>query len=255
MFCYIRNISVFILISLGILVVSSCHESEGNLLECQELSNIQAKLMPFQVETGDTTSMWKKSVLRLYWRENDTIGVFPFSGTQIGFPLTNSAGLDCALIGTKGSGLKKDTLFFAYSPYICDQNLDLSQIPVGRNYQKQIGNGSYDHICQTDYLKFASAHIKGDMEGAVFYFKPLYSIIHVVLHLPMECIYNYVALETSGRFLKKATYDLIEGKLDKTEQSTLEVLSLNNIKIDNKDSSYLDLYIFTRRFVGEHHKT
>lgn len=97
------------------------------------------------------------------WSENDTIGIFPNTGDQVSFAMSEGAGTQTATFSGGGWALKSSATYSAYYPYDF-YNRDMTKIPVSYEGQTQNGNNNTDHIGAYDFM---AASVATPSNGAV----------------------------------------------------------------------------------------
>ena len=234
------------------LMIQSCSEvveitDEKEVID-SELNHISATLGSYKYDgtegtTRSTVITDANNDLQLVWGENDTIGIFPTTGFQVAFPMSGVAGQKSASFDGGGWGLKTESAYSAYYPMIGQFYLDKTKLPIIMKSQKQSGNGSFAHIGETDYMVALNAHVNAS-GGVDFSFQPLTCMLRMEIKMPKGGKYNYVALETSGKFTTEATYDLTNGELTPVHQSPLQVMKLENVELDNNEETPIsDIYL------------
>lgn len=214
-----------------------------------ELKEFRATIGKFVSEDTKNSATTRTTVvtdanddLQLVWADNDTIGIFPSSGNQVGFPMSGSAGSKTARFDGGGWGLKSESTYSAYYPLIGQFYLDQTKIPLIMSAQTQDGNGSYAHIGKSDYMAAVNATVNAD-GGVDFQFSPLTCLIHMQLKMPTRANFTYVALETSAEFNTEALLDLTTGTVTPTKKSPLQVLKLTNTDLsDGEENPILEVY-------------
>ena len=225
-------------------IVEIANEKE----EITEVKCVNATLGCFKidgngVETRTTVVTDIDNTLQLVWADNDTIGIFPSTGFQVAFPMTSGAGQKSASFDGGGWGLKAESAYSSYYPMIGQFYLDKTKLPLVMKSQRQKNNGSFAHIGETDYMAAINSHVNAS--GSVdFSFQPLTCMLRMEIRMPKGGKYKYVALETSGSFTTEATYDLTTGVMTPVKKSPLQVLTLENVELDNNEESpVLDIYM------------
>ena len=228
-------------------------ESTGDKVDEQvpaatDISRIKANLGDFKSVTMGEETATKTTIddnggsLQIVWQENDTIGIFPSSGSQVAFPMASSAGSKNATFDGGGWGLKASAVYSAYYPLIGQFYLDRTSIPMVISKQVQNGNGSFEHIGKNDYMAAVNATV--DQEGSiVFIFDHLVSLLHMEIKMPKGGQYSYVVIETSEKFTTEATINLATGEVTPTKQSPIQILKLENVDLSDSDDPVLELWI------------
>lgn len=247
---------IFILITMAV-VLTSCSQEvlEGVVgkdnLESTDLSSLKATLVDFKSVTMVDEFPTTRSVIvpdvngdyQLVWSANDTIGIFPSTGSQVAFPMTSSAGTKDAIFDGGGWGLKTSATYSAYYPLIGQFYLDRTNIPMIISTQIQDGNGSHEHIGKYDYMAAVNSVVNAN-GGVEFNFNHLVSILHMQIKMPKGGKYSYVAVETSGKFTTEATINLADGTVTPTKQSPIQIMRLENVELDNNvENPILEVWI------------
>lgn len=97
------------------------------------------------------------------WEASDTVGIYPNTGSQIFFAMTNGAGTNTAVFDGGGWAFKSGSTYYSYLPFIPDFYLDRKLIPVTFSGQRQDGhNGTSGkmHIGNYDYMYADPATVK-----------------------------------------------------------------------------------------------
>ena len=177
------------------------------------------------------------SRLQFLWGVNDSIGVFPDDGFQIGFSMANGEGSTNASLEGRGLILKDPATFSAYYPFVDQFNLDKSNIPIRMNEQIQDGNGSSNHI---GHMAAINAPVNG--KGCVtFTFQHLAGVLHLQFILPNAANIRRVLLLTNGYFTTEAILNLKDSTIVAKNTTTVQTLNLKNIFVE-KDQK-LELYM------------
>ncbi len=103
----------------------------------------------------DDAPQTKTSVVNMnsfIWTANDTVGIYPNTGSQVFFSMTTGAGAGSAEFDGGGWAFKASSLYYSYYPFIGDIYLDRNHIPVSFIGQKQPSTTSTDHIGPFDYM-------------------------------------------------------------------------------------------------------
>lgn len=167
------------------------------------------------------------------WSANDTVGIFPNEGTQVGFSMAAGAGTKTASFDGGGWSLKSASTYAAYYPLRGEFYLDKRAIPLDYTGQTQTGNASTAHLGAYDYM---GAVAKTPEEGRVtFDFQHLGALVQLSIPLEEACSLDSVVLHTDD-----ASF-VTEGSLDLTSSSSLAVTAKENSKdfsVSLKDLSF-----------------
>ena len=143
------------------------------------------------------------------WSENDTVGIFPNTGSQAEFAMSQGAGTETATFSGGGWALKSSATYAAYYPYNF-YNRDLTNIPVSYEGQTQNGNASTSHIGAYDFM---AASVSTPENGAVsFDMQHLGCLVQLTVDLDEAATINEVSIkcgdENGGEFITKGYIDL-----------------------------------------------
>ncbi len=118
----------------------------------------------FQLEEGARSSVAiDKAGVNFMWVANDTVGIFPNTGSQAEFVMDEGAGMQTATFNGGGWALKASSTYSAYYPYNF-YNRNLKRILVRYEGQVQTGNASTAHLGAYDFM---AAGITTPSNGAV----------------------------------------------------------------------------------------
>ena len=166
------------------------------------------------------------------WSANDTVGIFPNEGTQVGFSMAAGAGTKTASFDGGGWSLKSASTYAAYYPLRGEFYLDKRVIPLDYTGQTQTGNASTAHLGAYDYM---GAVAKTPEEGRVtFDFQHLGALVQLNIPLEEACSLDSVVLHTDD-----ASF-VTEGSLDLTSSSLAVTAKKNskNFSVSLKDMSF-----------------
>ena len=141
------------------------------------------------------------------WAEGDTLGIFPSSGGQVEFAVTDF-GSNTSVFNGGGWALKSAETYAAYYPfdkhnvYVTNQT-----IPLDYTGQVQQGNGNYDHLGGYDFL--ASKAMPRSGNSLNFELLRQGYIICLTLTVPATDTYTAIDLVSSyPQFVTKAELDI-----------------------------------------------
>ena len=179
------------------------------------------------------------------WAENDTIGIFPSNGHQVSFSTDEGIGGNTVTFNGGGWGLKNDSTYAAYFPFSKD-NFDRSNKTILLDYtgQRQVGNGTADHLKAFDYL--ASGSVTPENGSLNLDLKRLGSIVKLDLTLPTDIPVSHdgyrfsgiLALSSDIPFVQKAELDIsgAEPRVTPLETSHVMMVELMGMNV-NEDQS------------------
>ena len=168
------------------------------------------------------------------WSENDTVGIFPNTGSQAEFAMSQGAGTHTATFTGGGWALKSSATYAAYYPYNF-YNRDLKNIPVSYEGQTQNGNASTSHIGAYDFM---AASVSTPENGAVsFNMQHLGCLVQLTVDLDEAAKINEVSIkcgdENGGEFITKGYIDL-SSQIPVIQASTQEDKSnVINVALEN----------------------
>ena len=198
---------------LFLFAVAACSEDalvenvSGSGTTVKEIS-ITGKDFDFESATRSSVSI-TESGADFIWSENDTVGIFPNTGSQAEFAMSQGAGTHTATFTGGGWALKSSATYVAYYPYNF-YNRDLKNIPVSYEGQTQNGNASTTHIGAYDFM---AASVSTPENGAVsFDMQHLGCLVQLTVDLDEAATINEVSIkygeENSGEFITKGYIDL-----------------------------------------------
>ncbi len=141
------------------------------------------------------------------WAEGDTLGIFPSSGGQVEFAVTEF-GSNTSVFDGGGWALKSAVTYAAYYPFD-KHNVYVTNktIPLDYTGQVQQGNGSYDHLGSYDFL--ASKAMPRSGNSLNFELLRQGYVICLNLTVPETDTYTEIDLVTDGTpFVTKAELDI-----------------------------------------------
>lgn len=158
------------------------------------------------------------------WSENDTIGIFPNTGDQVSFAMSEGAGTQTATFSGGGWALKSSATYSAYYPYDF-YNRDMTKIPVSYEGQTQNGNNNTDHIGAYDFM---AASVATPSNGAVsFAMQHMGALVMLQTDLDEAKTLTSVTLSAEDtEFTTTGTMDLTAATPAISTQKTSETLSI-----------------------------
>lgn len=198
---------------LSLFAVAAC--SEDVLVENVPVAGTTVKEISITGKDFDFESATRSSVsitesgADFIWSENDTVGIFPNTGSQAEFAMSQGAGTETATFTGGGWALKSSATYAAYYPYNF-YNRDLKNIPVSYEGQTQNGNASTAHIGAYDFM---AASVSTPENGAVsFDMQHLGCLVQLTVDLDEAATINEVSIkygeENGGEFITKGYIDL-----------------------------------------------
>ena len=184
-----------------LLLVSSCSKQEAS----QASENISVRFIVERITDAEQT----KSAYdggEFQWSEKDTVGIYPDSGSQIYFSVSEGAGTSSVTFDGGGWGFRSGSVYYSYYPFIGDIYLDRHKIPVSFAGQVQDGASNLDHFGKYDYMYTPAAT---ENAGAiVFSYKHLVCIIRVTATLPAGSYRQITITAPSAVFAREGYFDL-----------------------------------------------
>lgn len=146
--------------SLSTLLLSVCCTKES--VELNNSEQVRAIFCIDQIKEGPNS----KTVINdksFVWEVSDTVGIYPNTGSQIFFAMTNGAGTSSAVFDGGGWAFKGGSTYYSYFPFIPDFYLDRENIPVTFSGQRQDGHNGISgimNIGKYDYMYADPATVK-----------------------------------------------------------------------------------------------
>ena len=166
------------------------------------------------------------------WTQNDTVGVYPNTGSQVFFEMTSGAGANGAVFDGGGWAFKASSVYYSYYPFIGDIYLNRNHIPVSFIGQKQPDTASTDHIGPYDFMYTAptTSDNCGDLH---FTFHHLCCIIRPNVTLPAGTWTKLAITAPSKVFALEGYFDLMADQpvIIPTKTSSQIQIDLDNITL------------------------
>lgn len=140
------------------------------------------------------------------WTANDTVGIYPNTGSQVYFSMTEGAGAKSAKFDGGGWDFKPLSIYYSYYPFIGDIYLDKTNIPTSYSDQRQVGTTGIDHIGPYDNMYTPGTSADNSMLN--FSYKHLNCIIRPNVTLPAGTYTKLAITAPSKVFAMKGHYDL-----------------------------------------------
>ncbi|MBP5518790.1 MAG: fimbrillin family protein [Bacteroidales bacterium] len=139
------------------LFLISCSKSnpvcnQEDPIEADVVKSVSFIVPNFKIIDGIETKTQIGPNSSFQWSENDTVGIYPNSGSQVYFAMTEGAGASSAEFDGGGWDFKPSAVYYSYYPFIGDIYLKRDHIPVSYLGQKQIGTSSTSHIGPFDFM-------------------------------------------------------------------------------------------------------
>jgi len=146
---FMKRLSLFCILMCSI-GIASCNKDVT-----QGIRNVSFSVEPY-VELDDDSAT-RTSIVdgnRFVWAEGDTVGIYPNTGGQVYFAMTDGVGANTASFDGGGWEFKASALYYSYYPFIGDIYLNRNHIDVSYLGQKQSSTGdivshlgAYDFMC------------------------------------------------------------------------------------------------------------
>lgn len=197
---------LFLLISS--ILISSCTSNDITENLTEGINQIRFTASDFKYTNNSRTAFTiSNNGAEFKWAENDTVGIFPNTGSQVYFPMQSGAGTKTATFDGGGWALKSSSTYAAYYPFKGDIYLDKTAIPVSYVGQKQVGNNSTKHLGAYDYMAaVASTPENGNVD---FNFKHLGCLVQLCVFLPKATELTSIIFKTDEKvFIDQGVIDL-----------------------------------------------
>lgn len=230
------------LLGISLFFFSSCTEDEqlGNIDEVQK---IVMSVEDFKFEDQSRTTLTPTDNGATFkWSANDTVGIFPETGSQIAFPMVSGAGTNTATFTGGGWALKTSTPYMAYYPMVGKFYLDKKNIPVNYTGQYVMANASTEHLGKYDFMVASAITPSTNASAVNFQFKHLGALVRLKINMKEASVLRYVTLLTDDdAFTEMGYVDLTAGTPTITTQYASQKsksfqIGLNNISVEaNED--------------------
>ena len=183
------------------LLAGSCSKQD----DLQTPDNISVRFVVQQITDSELT---KSAYVdgRFQWSEKDTVGVYPDSGSQIYFSMSEGAGTSSAIFDGGGWGFRSGAVYYSYYPFIADFYLDRHRIPVSLTGQVQDGASNLDHFGKYDYMYTPVATENGGI--ITFSYKHMVCIIRVTATLPAGTYRQITITAPTAVFAREGYFNL-----------------------------------------------
>ena len=172
------------------------------------------------------------------WSANDTVGIFPDTGSQAYFPMEKGAGTKSAKFTGGGWGLKSASIYYAYYPFSRRYSLDdktINKIPVSYLGQKQVGNSSTAGLGEFDFMAAAGSSSTGGSLN--FQFEHLGTMAQITVTVPSAGTYTRLELMPSNLdFISTGYVDLTADVPAITGKTTTKKVTMDLSEISASSS-------------------
>lgn len=183
----------------------------GLMLACseQKISTLDEHLaVTFDAQPIDSEDGTRSAYVNgdFQWTANDTVGIYPATGSQIYFSMAAGAGTSRATFDGGGWGFKSNSVYYSYYPFMADFYLNRHKIPVSFEGQVQDGRNNSEHFGLFDYMYTPGAQVNNN--SLVFSYKHLVCIIEVMATLPAGTYKQITLTAPTQAFVTKGYFDL-----------------------------------------------
>lgn len=200
------NMKSPVVIVASILCLLSCQNSmDDSLGQCRTLSFF---VPAFEEVDQPLTKTNIVNSTNFVWSASDTVGIYPNSGGQVFFSMSEGAGAQYATFDGGGWAFRQSSLYYGYYPFVGDIYLQRDYIPVSYRYQRQNGINSTEHIGSKDYMSTAPTSSSGDALN--FIFNHLSCIIRPRLTLPAGIYTKLSIVIDEPLFVMDGYYSLLD---------------------------------------------
>jgi uncharacterized protein (TIGR02145 family) len=203
-----KKILLFMLVALG-LSATACQISDP-FVESLAVKHVVFTALPFEEDAVTKTNI---NVVdgknKFAWSANDTVGIYPNSGSQIYFVVDAEEGAGTASFDGGGWEFKLGAVYRSYYPFIGDFYLNPRAIPVSYTGQKQTGNDNTNHMGPYDFMYTPA--VSSENGNLRFSYKHLSSILRPVIDLPAGRYTQLTLSVDSPLFVVSGVFDLAAG--------------------------------------------
>ena len=185
------------------------------------------------------------------WSANDTVGIYPNTGSQVYFVMTKGAGTSSAEFDGGGWDFKPLAVYYSYYPFIGNIYLNREHVPVSFLGQKQIGTTSTSHIGPYDFMYTdATSASSGNLS---FSYHHLVYVLYVrAKNLPAGTYTKLAITAPSQAFTSKGYFNLVASNpsIVSTENSNQTVIDLEGITVSESTEFYVYMVIAPTNLQG-----
>ena len=227
-------------------------EESLNLSNGKTLERISITGKDFQIDGATRSSVViDHNGVNFLWAANDTVGIFPNSGSQAEFAMEEGVGMQTATFNGGGWALKHSATYSAYYPYNF-YNRDLTKIPVKYEGQTQDGNAATSHLGAYDYM---AASVATPSNGAVaFDMQHMGALVMLQTNLDEAKTLTSVALKANADvFTTTGTMDLsvVNPAITTTSTTNTFTIALSNFTVAENETSTIYFMLAPTNLVGE----
>ena len=223
-----------------------------NLSNGKTLERISITGKDFHVDGATRSSVVVDNAgVNFLWAANDTVGIFPNSGSQAEFAMEEGVGMQTATFNGGGWALKHSATYSAYYPYNF-YNRDLTKIPVRYEGQTQEGNAATSHLGAYDYM---AASVATPSNGAVaFDMQHMGALVMLQTNLDEAKTLTSVALKANADvFTTAGTMDLsvVNPAITATSTTNTFTIAFSNFTVAENETSTIYFMLAPTNLVGE----
>lgn len=167
---------------------------------------ISFSVSDFEINDPFETRTSIQSGNKFIWTANDTVGIFPNTGSQVFFEMTSGAGANTATFDGGGWDFKPSAVYRSYYPLVGEFYLDQTNIPVSYEGQRQVGNDNTERIGPYDFMYTPATSAEDGILN--FSYKHLSTILKTKITLPAGHYTRVALMAEEPVFVMKGHYDL-----------------------------------------------
>ena len=231
-----KQTKLFLIAAFSLGMTACTNENYDSLSnhEVGDISTIKLSVENFVSENISRTDfIIDETGANFIWAENDTVGIFPNEGDQLGFPMSEGAGASVATFTGGGWSLKESSKYYAYFPFSrtnFDASDRINNIDVCYIGQSQNGNNNTKSLGSFDFM--AAAETTSSNGALNFNFKHLGCLLKIDLTVNAATSYKKLSLNISEPlFTTEAKIKLQDNPvvLHPTNMTTSLSMDLKNI--------------------------
>ena len=174
------------------------------------------------------------------WEAADTVGIFPNTGSQVFFSMSQGAGTASASFDGGAWKLRASSQYFSYYPFVGDMYLEADRIPVDFTGQRQTGVSTYDGA---NFYMATSGTTAND--GSLrFSYGMLNTVLRMDATLPVGTYTKMMLSLDEPLFAKEGYYDLTSNNpsIVVERRSKTQEIALQNFTVSSA-STPVSVYI------------
>lgn len=196
----------FIFVSIILIVCAGCSKNTPETTAGNSDKPLRAIFSAENFVDDDRTRTVLDDSGNFSWAATDTVGIYPDSGSQIFFVMTNGEGTGSAVFDGGGWAFRSGSVYYSYYPFIGDFYLPRNFIPVTYSGQKQKGTTSTENFGAYDFMYSGGTEVEN---GAIqFRYKHMSTIIRVNATLQPGNYRQLTITAPSAVFVKEGHFDL-----------------------------------------------